>query len=93
MLRHIKKNKRANAFAWLMVIVASFMVIVIYIAMSEPFAMIYDKLVPGMNASYVPTAQRYRQVWYMFPLIMLVGLILWGYLQSMRREPESFQQM
>lgn len=76
-------NKKGNAaIAWLVVLVIVFVLGVVYVSMTQPYQEIHNKFYPDLNETYQPTALRIQGVWKMWPILMILGVILWALVKS-----------
>lgn len=80
-------NKRANAFAWITVFVGLFVVSIIYTVLAKPWQDVYDQLYPSIQGTQGEDAVNKMVVVYkIFPLIVVLGIFLWGFTQMIRRD-------
>lgn len=84
----IIKSKKGIAYVWLTILMSIFTISLVYIILDP---IIQDKLIPlaqenDVNAttlSFITTA------WNNFPIILIIGLILYGLAMAQKREPDS----
>jgi len=79
-------NKKANAFAWISAIGTLFVVAIVYVIMTKPFEYIYDITASANFSGYNETRQLLQTTWQWFPAIILLGVILWVFIQTLRRD-------
>jgi heme/copper-type cytochrome/quinol oxidase subunit 2 len=84
-----KGNKAAAGFVYIILMVSIFIIGVIYVTMAHPFQEIYQTFYNNMSSDFQPTMQKIRSVWIMFPMITVFGLVVWAFINSLKREPDS----
>lgn len=86
-------KKRGQAFVWVFALAFLFMVGLIYIVMTKPFILVHDLLTPNLTGTeFEPTIDKIVTFWRVWPILVIVGIILWALLSSMRRDP-NFPQL
>ena len=83
--RKLFKIKKAVAVIWILGIAAVFIVGIIYLSMTLAWNRVYSNLTSQMDASYLPTAQKIDSVWHNWPILVIMGIILWVFVNSVRQ--------
>lgn len=88
------KDNRATAFAWLVFLITLFVCILVWGIMGP--ALEITNNVFNTTASQMLTAEEMAnvhgpldtmfQMWYLFPIILLVGLMLWAFASAIYHE-------
>ena len=82
------RNKKGQGFIWLWVLISIFIISLIYLAITPAFEKLWDisyPLIEGAEAQQ--TASKVRTVWWVWPVILLVGSIIAGLVQTLRQDP------
>lgn len=90
MVKKLLRSKKANALAWLIALVLVFVIGLVYAVMTHPFTMIYDKLYPNVTANpseaaYTPTFDKISNVWKIWPILVILGVIIWAIVETVNR--------
>jgi len=88
--KHKVKHKKGQglAGAFLIGMITLFVVALIYGILSSPFTSVYNSIYNLTNDSGVhDTMGKVRTTWIYFPLILIVGVIIYMLAQGMKREP------
>ena len=84
-----KSKKAAAGYVFIILLISIFTIGIVYVTMAHPFQMIYQTFYDNMSSDFQPTMQKIRSVWIMFPMIVIFGLIVWAFINSLKREPDS----
>lgn len=79
-------NNKGNAFAWISAIGTLFVVAIVYIIMTKPFEYIYEVTAAANFTGYTETRQLLQTTWQWWPAIVVFGVILWVFIQTLRRD-------
>lgn len=83
-------DKKGQAFVWLTALMLIFSVGLIYIVMSRPFEVVLDTGRTLVNSTeYKNTFTQLNTFWKLWPVLVVVGLLMWAFLESMRRDPNE----
>ena len=86
------KNKKGSAYVWLYVLLGLFIISIIYLIMTPAWIQTYNFTQEHMTVStYDGTFQKLETFWWAFPVLLIVGLIIWGIVSSLRRDPNYFE--
>lgn len=81
------KYKKAHSFVWLYVIVSIFGMGLLYIVFSQPFDNVSDYMSTNLTGSrYESTYTKLIGIWNFWPLIFLIGILIFGIVTTMRRD-------
>lgn len=80
------ENKKGNAYAWISAIGTLFLVAIVYTIMTKPFEMIYDATAGANFSGYNETRALLQTTWQWWPAIVLIGVILFVFVQTLRRD-------
>jgi len=77
------------ARVWLNVLVGIFVIFFVWVLTEPLFGFIYEMaLGMGVDASYLTFIY---QVHDLFPIFVVIGLMLWGFVNAQRREPDEWR--
>lgn len=85
----VKLHKKGNAVPWIIAIISVFVVGVVYIVFAQPWDILYDKLTPGVDAAYQPTVSKLQTLWQNWPILMILGIVLWPIIRMVKNEPDT----
>lgn len=78
-------DKKGNvAFIWIIALLAVFIVGAVYIVFTKPFDTVDDSISPGIDSAYQPTVQKIRTVWEHWPLLVILGIVVWAVMASVK---------
>lgn len=86
----LMKSKKGAAFTWIAALMMIFFIAIIYIVMTEPFEVVYDEMRGRVDADHQTVFDQIRSVWGLWPLILIIGILAWAVLRSMRRDPNEY---
>ena len=89
-MRKIYKNKRGSAFVWLIVMFSIFTIGLIYMIMSQPIRVVQDATNSTLNdPDYAQSYNTTIMAWKYSPILLIIGLMIWGIISSLKKEPFS----
>lgn len=87
------RNKKGQVVVWLFALMFLFMIALIYIIMTKPFIMVRDKFEGNFTGTeFEGTFDKLNTFWILWPVLVVVGVIIWAILSSMRSNP-NFPQL
>lgn len=85
------KGKKGVAFIWLTALLLIFTVALIYISMTRPFEIVKETVEDIVtDPDYENTFEILHTFWKLWPILVVIGVLIWAYLESMRRDPNEF---
>lgn len=85
-----KLNKKGSAFVWLIVMFSIFALGLVYMLLSQPIRVIQDATNETLNdPDYAQSYNTTILAWKYAPILIIIGLIIWGIISSLKREPFS----
>lgn len=85
----MKNNKKGSAGVWLAVLAGLFVLATVYVVVSKPYQMMYDKFYPELGAEEKVVMDKLDSGWTNFPIIFLLALIVGGIIRTLRQEPDT----
>lgn len=86
---NLLKDKRGSVFVWLLVTFGVFAIGMIYMLLTKPVAIVqqvtWDEV--ENQTDYAQTYNTVILMWKYWPILVLIGLIIFGIVASLKREP------
>ena len=99
MRQSIMHNKKGDGWVFLVGLISLFFVGLVYIVMTQPFYQINDAINNSMSnadptilARSQDSFSRINTVWNWWPIIVILGIILWVILNMIRRQPYQYYE-
>ena len=78
------KGKKGSVIIWMWVLIGIFLIGAVYMVAAKPWETLYNKLTPDLSGAALTTAQAVNTLFFKYPIIMIVALILVGLFASLR---------
>jgi hypothetical protein len=79
-------NKKANAYAWISAIGTLFIVAIAYLVFTQPIELIFASTAAANFTGYTTTRNLLQTTWQWWPALVLLGVILFVFVQTLRRD-------
>lgn len=90
--KDLRKAKKASAFIWLLAMIGIFFVGMVYVINVKAYGDVFVKVNETINNSNFdaqPTLNKVNNVIRIWPIILILGLVLWAIVASVRQSPEN----
>ena len=89
-LKGLHADQRGSAFAWMTILISIFIVILLWVVLTEPIDQVttaFENRMPTDNA--VSTFNALKMVWNIWPIILIIFLVIYGIMNSLKREYDT----
>lgn len=87
-MKKFRISKKAQVSVWLFALLFLFMTGLVYIIMTKPFLMVRDKFESNFTGTeFEGTFNKLNTFWTVWPILVVVGVLIWAFLTSTRQNP------
>ena len=88
-MRKQRNNRKGQVTVWIFALIFLFTISLVYIVMTKPFLLVRDKFEGNFTGTeFEETFNRLNTFWRIWPILVVVGVIIWAVLSSIRQNPQ-----